>query len=245
MPDKDREIWYLNRFLQTLRDAPSSGWNASEEPDFLADTDSGKVGIELVRFFVDVPGEDRPRQEQESIKSSIVGEAKRILDGMRLPNVQVNVTFSLSSSLTKRDVKYLGNAIATAVLSHLPPENGYLTIARHGTLSEPLPSEIAYINVIRSASLTRNYVYFDDVAFTPKVEPREIQAIIDSKESKIPAYAKQADELWLLIVIDGGELSSVADFPQRATKHSYGTTFDRVFLFFNAHMATVELSIDG
>ena len=157
MPDKDRETWYLNRFLQTLREGPSSGWTASEEPDFLADTDSGTVGIELVRFFVNVPSEHRPRQEQESIKSSIVGEAKRILDGMKLPNVQVNVTFSLSSSLSKRDVKYLGNAIATAVLSHLPPENGYLTIARHGALSEPLPSEIAYNQrSIRSAALRDN-----------------------------------------------------------------------------------------
>jgi hypothetical protein len=58
----------------------------------------------------------------------------------------------------------------------------------------------------------------------------ELQAVVDHKETKIERYLQRCDEAWLLIVADGGHVSSSLELPPDSGS-KLNTTFTRVLLY--------------
>ena len=235
MANKELERWYLERFILTCPDFPAGEIKPSEQPDFLVGGKDTTVGIELTRFFVEHRSDERPRQEQESLRSRVLEEADRIHAAQDPRYVHVNVLFSLDSNLHKSDVVPIGAAIAHAVV------NAPVDIGAFVTVDSRLPEGVNSMMIARSNKLTQSSWHFDDVGFTPEVTSSELQRIIRSKDDNLSQYRQQAPSHWLLIIVDGSGLSSTADFPEKVLHYGYESSFDRAYLFFNAQSSSIEL----
>ena len=236
MVDKDNERWYLDRFVSTCPDFLPGKLTPDEEPDFLVNTPSGMIGMELTRFYVQLGADERPRQEQENLRLKIVDTAGRVFASRESRRLHVNVQFSLDSNLHKRDIERVGEQIAASVEAVQIEEGNYEVI------DSDLPPEVAHIMVVRSAALSSSYWHADDIAFTPEAGSDQLQGIIASKEQRLRKYRSKAHTNWLIIVVDGSALSSVADWPEETLSHVYNSAFDCVYLFLNAQNRSMRLS---
>ena len=243
MPDKDLEAWYMDRWLSCHESFSHGEPVPSEEPDFVLETPDGLLGVEITRFFVETEIGSRPLQEQESIRAKVLRKASQLFGETRRPFLQVNVFFSAAKPLSNSDVDHLANALATLV-SDLDVAPGEIcTLDDHNDPRQKLPAQVLSVMAVGSTRFTKNHWFFDDTALTPEVTTAQIQRILDDKRDKYPVYRRDTTRVWLLIVLDGGGMSSLADFPSATLATSYTSCFDRVFLFINAFSRSIEVKL--
>lgn len=237
--DKEQERWYLNRFATACPDFPPGEPISHENPDFLVESLSSMIGIELTRYFVRPAEGERPRQEQENLRSRIVSRAREVLASRDTRRLHVNVQFDFESNLHTRDIDRVAQYLAGSV------EQSSVKQGSFEVIESDLPPEVLHVMVWRSKALTDSYWHADDIASTPEVSPEEVQAIIANKEPRLIDYRTSAEKNWLVIVADGSELSSHVDWPAQTLDHVYDSAFDRVYLFLNAHNRSIQLSISN
>lgn len=73
-----------------------------------------------------------------------------------------------------------------------------------------------------------------------------VQECITRKEKQVATYRKRCSELWLLVVVGGGEMSSMfASNDDSFCRQNYESSFDRVFLLHSLLGHVYPLSIRG
>src|SRR5262249_46897493 len=72
-------------------------------------------------------------------------------------------------------------------------------------------------------------------AFTETTAPEtsfdELQQEISIKDVKIEKYLEQCSSVWLLIVVGGRYIATMADFPRDLAAHPFHFRFDRVLIY--------------
>ncbi|MDO4461676.1 MAG: hypothetical protein Q4C30_04150 [Bacteroidia bacterium] len=263
---KDRREWtVMNLFIQSYQNFPARGEvSKSERPDFIVDTPSKRIGIELTELKYDREDSEFNMRAHEDFLNQVMCYAesaylKSEIDSS-LPLV-VDVRFSerisplvaqcdSRDSEKKAELMRLGLAqeIANIVSENLPVATGKQYIvdrtSKYGDMH--LPSFIEKIAITNVSGLLKEHLWYASIS--TRVKPLSIQSIsqrIKDKDKKLEGYDTGCDEQWLLIVQNSFLMSAKFDpiAANKALKHKYPAKFDRVLIFERSHAKVTELKI--
>lgn len=232
MKKKALEQILISRFLEVLQNGNLGQLIAHENPDFLLQSDSGTLGIEITRLYrAATPGES-PLKEQEVLRESVMKGAKVIYDKKALPPIHVSVHFNQAFRLRKQTVQPTA-AVVAALGERLIPdaEGGSKSEEYEWTNRAYFPDTIDLVMVHRMKGATRSSWSAPSVGFLPELSPTEVAQKISEKELRLSDYMKACSRVWLVLVSRGDMLSSVVDLTEAAKRASYSSGFERIFWF--------------
>lgn len=208
-PKKRRERIHLER-LQALRPELLAGdLEESEKPDFLVRSACGKItGVEVTELFhPSRPGES-PLQAQEALRARIVSLAWRKYDQLNEPPVQVGLIFSDTYPLSKRKVGQIADMVVAVVRLHRPPLGEGAEIEYDRATHSYFPRELAVILVHCIEGVDESYWSAPGAVYVPPIGAKELREVVQAKSRLADVYRERCQDLWLLIVSDGWQLSS-------------------------------------
>lgn len=241
---KEIERLQLQRFRELFNGFPEGEIEETEEPDFIVYSEVGNIGIEVTDLYWEVPEGEKPRQAEESIKYRIAGRARDLHEELELPPVHVSIHFSNNHTFQKNIVEQLATRISKLVEQNLPEMNSKYEEGYEWVNRDYFPEEINRIAVYRFPEIKRAFFSAPDAGFIPDLSPRDIVRVLDNKNKKYAFYRKRCNELWLVVNINGSQLSSTFDIPEEAITERYRTPFERVFLL-NSGKEIYELSVQN
>jgi hypothetical protein len=190
-----------------------------EAPDFIVRGADGCVGIEVCEYFrTERPLGSHPK-EQEALGHQVTARATALAIERGLPACWAVVSFTHGIRLLKRDVEPTADAIVTAI------ERAPGTMIRN---DGDLPACIDDIVIHPLAAKHAPFVSSIGTAWAAPLEDDELTRIVRGKEGKLAAYQRRCPTVWLLIVIDGFQLSSMTERPTALSP--IATAFDRVLV---------------
>ncbi|MHC4224917.1 MAG: hypothetical protein ACYSUN_13065 [Planctomycetota bacterium] len=209
MPDKETELFYLQRLVSLGVSLPEGELAFSESPDFvLTSLSSGTLGIEITELFQTHESSDgSSRQAQKSMREDVLQLAREINDRSGERPVHAAVFFNRSTRLTKRRVQPLAHELADIIgEARVPP--GHPRRFEVGDRGGPaLPPEVDEINVTNvGGSDSPRWSALEAVAI-PILTPIEIQSRIDKKLDSVASYKERCDTVWLVLAIGSYPLS--------------------------------------
>jgi hypothetical protein len=206
--------------LQRLyADFPPGTIEDSEVPDFLVRNNGACVGIEVSEYFRPERPLGSPPMEQEALAHQITNRATEVCVEQAAGPFLASVTFEHDVRLRKRDVEPVANAIASAILTRDAD-----LIQNDGQL----PASVSQIVVHPLGPKHAPFVTFSGATWPPPLDVDELARIIAGKERKLDAYRKKSATVWLLIVVDGFQLSSMTEAPTALP--AMPSAFDRVLV---------------
>ncbi len=237
MPDFNREDKHFELFRKYISPVNLGNIQKSESPDFLFDYKGKKVGLEHTEIFLE---KDYPLQAKENVEDDIAKLATEYADKKGYFPSRTKILFG--------DIKGLSKSQRTEVAHKLAD---YVQFERLASSKDPFHQLELHPNVkqVRSVYATlmpdgfENH-YFPVRAGWVKTDATEEAAnALIKKSKKVDAYKKKCDEVWLLIVADGrnpssllGKYNGVASMPSL-----YG--FEKVFFMFHIGDYVQEISV--
>jgi hypothetical protein len=198
---------------------PAGAVEEHEVPDFIVRTDSSRFGIEVTEYFRPERPTGTRLKEQEALQHHITDRATALCVERGAPPLWGVVSFANGVRITKRDIDVVATAIAEACMhgkGGLLVNEGQLPACIDDIRFHPIGARhVAMISAIGTT-------------WPPPVDERELGRIVASKEPKLAAYRKSCSTVWLVIVIDGFQLSSMTEAPTDLAP--IATSFDRVLL---------------
>lgn len=241
---KEQELWYLMRFKESYDCFPDGQIKPNEKPDFMIESDSGLVGIEVTRFFRSQPKGQRPLKEQESLREQIVKRAQSLYSKGGGSTLHTVVHFHPGMTLSKKQVQVLATQLADLV-SEIKLAVGDRVCIRHSWDNrDRFPMEIVSIAVYRPAAATKSSWGIWEFGWGSESTPNDIQQIISDKNKLCKTYREKCQVVWLLIVAEDFAPSSTVDVPLATRDYEYQSEFDRVFFFENFKQNVIELNIE-
>lgn len=103
-------------------------------------------------------------------------------------------------------------------------------IAHNKFAGTPLQKFVSSIHVTRVRNASQASWSFVGAGFV-SVSINEVRSLIASKNVKVPAYLQQCDEVWLLIVADGVNISSTIDLSEEIQRTRFPSQFKKVLFY--------------
>ncbi|HEX9390764.1 MAG TPA: hypothetical protein VF928_05580 [Usitatibacteraceae bacterium] len=230
MNKKEKERWYLDRFLGLLPSFQPGEVVAHEGPDFLVGGERSSVGVELTELHRSVPDGVTPGQAQEAMRERVVGRAKELFSAASAAPLYVSVLLNESISIGKSDVEPLAKKIAALLLSNCPAvgkryEGRYDWVNR-----DRVPKQVHRLAAYNVPNSNRAFFYAPGATWVASLTSEVVQRVLDSKEPKIPAYRSQCVETWLVIAHDTNRMSTWFELSYEPSNVEFVSSFDRVFL---------------
>ncbi len=133
--------------------------------------------------------------------------------------------------LRKADVPNIGASAAKIVGKYIPQTLfGSTRIAGKELKDTALQAFVSSISVTRVRNKQRALWSSVDAGFV-SVPAIELQELLASKNAKVSDYLQRCDEVWLLIVADGGYISSTADLPEDIQQVQFRSAFRKVLFY--------------
>ena len=228
MPNKTLEQLYLEQFKECLPDFPAGqivGW---ESPDFLI-RNSTTYGIELKNVYRPSTAGMRPLQAQESWEDEILRQAQILCETIAAPPLTVCVQFTNDFALAKGDIPQLSFEMAELIrrtVSKYPRARIY-----NNWPFNQLPRGVESIFASKSLSFLGNSWQVVRGGSMHRLSPNDVQALIDTKNSRCEAYRKVCDQVWLVLIATMDAPSRYVELTPDAAAHRYTSRFDRLFYF--------------
>jgi len=234
---KETERDHLLRFKEALADFPEGSIVATECPDFVVETEQANVGIEVTNLYRNGGGSRGSQlRALESLQDYTLRQASQLYEAKEaLPFVEVSVSWSFHTPVTKVRVQHIAGTLARLVAAHLPDPGEQAFLGYLDSTWKLLPQEVDHIFVSRPASLPENAWGSSRGAAVPKLDPQDIHNAISAKEKKLSSYRQQCSQAWLLIVADGLAPSNHFEWTQEVGDTCFETAFDRVFFLHYSH----------
>jgi hypothetical protein len=236
-----REQAHLLHFQETFESFPVGDVEKTENPDRIVHTPQHRIGIEHTELFHPGPSHGHSLQAQDGLARRIVDEAEKLFSTKCSQPLLVQIRFMSRSKMGKQDVGRIAEMICHLVDDAVADLPTFATLTRTPQNAERFPAEVSCIEVVRQSRDTRWCCSGN--SFVRELSPEQLQATIDKKEQKVNSYREKCAEIWLLIVADDVRPPSTLDLAPSAVTHPYATTFDRVFVFWDAKRKYVELAL--
>ncbi len=236
---KDIEESQLHRFREAIPDFPPGKIEEGEEPDFVIQTPTRRIGIELMRLYHEPPPEGQPRQQVESLRRQVCEKAQQLYEQSCGKAPHVFVRFSNSTPVTDRRVLELARIIESTVRSFALRPGQDRELEFDGTNRDLLPNEIIKIRASRPMHEFKCIWQPSDAASIPKCSRTLLENAISKKERRLPDYRKRADEIWLLLVV-GSSISSSFQTPDPNEIGPFRTGFKRIYYFQETGPRTIQ-----
>lgn len=233
MSDKKAlERYFLEEVAAIYADFPTGSIVNGERPDFLVLGDSQVTGIEVVRYVrgQDARGSDHRRNEV--LWQQIADEARHEFESNHSDPLMVHFVWHPNRCPRKVDVSLIAASAAEAVGQNVPQALLERTqISDESFVRTPLYKFVDSIYVTRVKNVRQVIWSFISAGFV-SVSVNELQPLLASKNTKVQAYLRRCDEVWLLIVADGRYMSSTGELLQEQSQSSrFQTSFQRVLFY--------------
>lgn len=228
---KERERWFFEKLRGLLPDLLSGEVEQGDRPDIRAvSSDGSTIGIEVTELLHSAQPNGDSLQAQESLRNRIVRCAQMSYEKLEKEPVIASVHFDPACNLRKADVPRLVEALEKLVRRNLP-EVGEKAEEQYNWLNrEYFPEEIHSILLHRFDGQSENVWNARGGTFVPALRPDELAAIVAKKSSRVGAYRKNCDKVWLLIVANGLTLASIWTIEREVVAKVSRGPFDRAFV---------------
>ena len=117
---KRRELIYFDLFRDVFGEMPPGVACVQERPDFVIKSASGKIGVEVTRYFRPTPPDRRPLQEQFSLQHQVARRAQHEYEKVSVQRMSVKIVFHPGVHINKSDVLPSSNELASALIAFRP-----------------------------------------------------------------------------------------------------------------------------
>lgn len=218
---KQKELIDLGCFIHTYNNSIQITNGLREKPDFEVESDGKKIGIELRDII-----RDHKAKQKEGTFDSFFREIAKELSGISKDlNGIYHIRFS--KDLTNFNLKIkaeLKAVIIDAIVNNEPPAT-------------------KLIRSIRKTPHTKIHLYTSEATIIGNLERKTIETAVNEKSERLKTYdTNDFDEVWLLLVLGGGQESSNYNIMEQSIFDvPFSTDFDRLFLFDIFRMEIFEL----
>lgn len=217
----------LERFQRACSECPSSAALDSDPLDFVFQMQPRRLGIEVTRYFRESDDPDESR-EQESLRGQLLARARETFERAGGPPLFVFPSWQ-RTRLVGRDLPNLAVRLAQLVADRVPDVGCTAEWESDGG-DDPLEDILDTVTIMRQPpEWGADWGPFVVSAWVRSDIPT-LRSIIAGKERRLSTYRERADEIWLLITAGTEGVSSFLYDRTEATKDSYRTAFDRVYL---------------
>lgn len=226
MPNPFKESAHFSAFTEILYGSPIAEWDKAESPDFIFRENDKVIGVEHTQIFLD-GSNDLKLVAIESIGNDI---ARRVqLKGLSLHyNFQAVLQLNISDSLNEKERESIASEIYEKIENTI--RNTNILETQYFVVSQ-VNSVVRRIRFVATQQELATRVTVARAGWVKRTIAEEIVEAITNKNFKAKDYASKCDELWLLIVADGHDPSSLFDIQPPVISVSCCSHFDRVYYF--------------
>ena len=247
---KKIEKFHLDIFKSLYSEFPSGVVKVDREnPDFIVNSQIGKIGIEHTQLFKDMKVEDSFMSAGKyGNQQKILDTAKLICEKKDIPPLWVRVLFKFSNrGYTRDDIKRISKSLAVCIedLDSRKLLVSEIVLRRNDFIRKI--DEIEELDITPRDYKNRTWLNYHrwEVVSARWVKQdfiEELQKCIDKKNSKYPVYRKKCNQCWLLIVVGRFNPAQGFDINENTKNHIYKSAFDRIFYLDVMQKNLVELS---
>lgn len=227
---KEHERFLLERFIETSGLRIEIEEDEREAPDFLVRFESRLIGVEVTELFISHDTPSKSLQAQESIAKRIVARAQHLYKESGGSPAHVSVCFGPGCDLRKLNREKTADTLATFMCS--------LNLAtwqrfdwRPEEITSPIPYEITFINSLGVPSHEMSHWSVAQAGWAAPLKADTLQARIDEKAKRLPAYISIVSENWLLIVADRTQPSQLFNLNANLDTSSILNPFSRCYFY--------------
>lgn len=222
---KSRERYLLDRFL-TVAGIEAQSIEQSEAPDFLVQIQSRLIGVEVTEVFLGAKQVGLSLRARESITDRIVARARTLYQARNSRFVHVNVLFFDGVDVQGLNRERLADRLAALVESmplkseHFHWRNDY---------QDPSLDAIAFVTALSVPEASMSHWGVARAGWRTQLSTEQLRSAIDAKNEKVHAYRAKADEVWLLLAVDGSRPSQFFDPDAAPAVSDLASMFDRTY----------------
>lgn len=228
---KSRESHLLDRFL-TVAGLEVESVEQSETPDFLLHIQSRLIGIEVTEVFRDPDLSGLSPRARESITDRIVARARSLYYARNNRFVHVNVLFFDGVDVQGLNRDQLADRIASLVES-MPLESAH--VHWRNEYEDSSLDAVAFVTALAVPEASMSHWGVARPGWRAKLATETLRSAIDAKNEKIQAYRAKADEVWLLLAVEGSRPSQFFDPDVPPATSDLASMFDRTYWFNSMH----------
>lgn len=227
--NKKLERQYLQEIKEIYNEFPIGVVTDSDPLDFIILSESNTIGLEITRFIRKQSDFEPNQREVAAIQRTILKSAERIyINKNNKINLFVTTSWRFNKRLKKNEIDLLADELANLVLNNIPDKLltpvhlDYLDLYNY-----KLKDYCHSLTILRVNKKT-DFVYSEGSFIT--VSKSEIENRIKSKALKIPSYRAKCNEVWLCIVCESIDISSMVDL-EYVTQEKFESPFDRLLIY--------------
>ena len=236
--DKQEEKLLFSQFKKLYSDFPECSEIHDDKPDFILDTATRKIGIEITEIFIDNPALTGSQiKEDQSFRNKFGNEVLAKLEGNLTEKLEFSISFSRNYKAKGRKLDQDCSTISNVIKTRLSVlhKGDISTIMQEGQL----PAGVKKINLFYGLSDNVDSRYMEsDGGAVPNLEGATLENVIKGKE-KLLSQFEPCDDFWLLIKEGDFYAGSFNDVSLKGTICS---SFDKIFLLRSALKEIVELT---
>ncbi len=220
-------------------------------PDLLFRHEGRKIGLEHTRLFAEHGSANGALQAREKLIDSIANATRLEYENRRLPPVEVKLYIS-RCQIKKAEIKALANQIVEVVTRNTPHPGRTTEVNNNG--DGCLPAWIGLIRIFRFPEPTSaSFFSAPRSAWMRTIDAPYLQQKIDEKATHLQGYLNECspsltvvedrcNEVWLLMVEEGSNLSNTLEMPEELWKYAYDFRgFARLFVLRDTDGRIIEL----
>jgi hypothetical protein len=227
----------VNDFISSYSGFPFRGIKPIklEAPDFVLQGSDYELGIEVVRYKKASGDSGLDYSKDESLFRNFLPKIAKKEFEKYYPENPFLVYFDRDESHKILESNNIAQKIAVVaaqiIAKSLPKENsGWITIGL-GQLVGTLLEEYGISMRVSHHPLGHGSWNSAESGQKSEVEIDQLEGILEVKGGKVNSYLKQCNIIWLLIVADGYDFSSMVSVPDTVKQHFFHTNFYRVAFF--------------
>ncbi len=229
---KARERFLLDGFATVCTDFPTSIIEDTESPDFLISEGSTVTGIEVIDYVRGQDGKGSIHRCNEVLLQELANRARHEYESLYPNPLMVHfLGHPTDQPLLRINASRLALDAAETV-SQFVPETLFedVRIDNDQFKGSVLQTVVGSIRVTRVRNARQASWSVVSAGFI-SASVREIYELVAYKDAKVPAYLQRCDEVWLLIVGDGTNISSTVDLSEDVRQVIFPSRFERLYFY--------------
>ncbi|MBN1877048.1 MAG: hypothetical protein JXA33_22690 [Anaerolineae bacterium] len=215
-------------------------------PDFLVQTSSQVLGIELFEFHKKEKGERSSRiRQRESFHEQLAKCAQALFEAKyQIPLLVMLHGHGNQRSARPLELNDFADTIASLVEQHVPQIAFQDSRLDHRTLRDtPVARIVHSFTITRLRPEITGLWTFTETSWS-ETSFDELQQEITIKDAKLDTYLRQCSLAWLLIIVGGQSIATIVDFPRDLPQYPFQFRFERVLIYDRIKQTVVNLKRD-
>lgn len=248
---KNIEKFHLDVFKSLCSEFPPGTIEVDREnPDFIVNSQTVRIGIEHTQLFKDMKVEDSFMSAGKyGNQEKILRKAMLICEKKGIPPLLVEVLFEFTNKdYSREDINRISKSLAVYIedLDSRKLLISEIVLRKDDFIKKIDEIEMVEITpgVIKGRTWLKEHRWEVVSVSVTRIKPdfiEEIQHCIEKKNSKFSTYEK-CDQCWLLIVVNRSNPAQRFDINENTKNHIYQSAFDRIFYLDLMHRNLVPLS---